>query len=124
MLTDLKLKEFPRDGSKKFPCPAITLSWDKKSFLVPLSLCPWTRVAAKIPGQAPLSLDIPQDKMALFCTLLLFSGKSLMGEIEGDLSCKMSRWDSLKKFKSDSSCGNVLSLYCCLLCPWIIKGHL
>ena len=34
--------------------PSVPLSWDKKQYLVPLSLCPVTRAAAKIPGQTPL----------------------------------------------------------------------
>ena len=50
-------------GTKKIPCPAVPLSRDKKSFLVPLSLCPGTRAAAKIPGQDPLSRDVPRDKI-------------------------------------------------------------
>ena len=47
---------FPRDISwdKK-----VSLSRDKNKFLVPLSLCPGTRAAAKILGQTPLSRDVP-----------------------------------------------------------------
>ena len=51
-------------------CPIVPLSRDKtvslprcpgtkKSFLAPLSLCPGTRAAAKIPGQTLLSRDVP-----------------------------------------------------------------
>ena len=38
-------------GTKKFPCPAVPLSRDKKSFLVPLSL---------------LSRDVPRDKITFY----------------------------------------------------------
>ena len=47
----------------------------QKSFLVPLSLCPGTRAAAKIPGQAFLSRDIPRDKMALYQNSRLINGR-------------------------------------------------
>ena len=45
-------------GQKKFTCPAVPLSRDKKNFLVLLSLFPGTRAAAKIVGQTPWSLDV------------------------------------------------------------------
>jgi hypothetical protein len=37
-------------------CPFVP---GQKYFLVPLSLCPGTRAGAKIPGQIPLSRDVP-----------------------------------------------------------------
>ena len=45
---------FPRDGTSR--CPFVPR---QKYFLVPLSLCPGTRAGAKIPGQTPLSRDVP-----------------------------------------------------------------
>ena len=51
-----------RPGTKKFPCPAVPLSRDKKKIIVQLSLCPGTRAAAKIPRQTPLSRDVPGQK--------------------------------------------------------------
>ena len=45
-------------GTKKFACPAVPLSRDKKRFACLPSLCPGTRAAAKIPGQTPLSQHI------------------------------------------------------------------
>jgi endonuclease/exonuclease/phosphatase family metal-dependent hydrolase len=46
-------------GTKKFPCPVVSLSRDKKVLAVPLSLCPGTKTGAKIPRQTLLSLDVP-----------------------------------------------------------------
>ena len=54
-------------GTKKFPCPAVPLPRDKKVLPVPLSLCPGTRAVAKIPGQIPLSWDVPgQNELPYF----------------------------------------------------------
>ena len=36
-------------GTKKFPCLAVPLSWNKKILHVPLSLCPGTSAGVKIP---------------------------------------------------------------------------
>ena len=89
---DVPLSLCPR--TKKFSCPAVPLSRDKKSFLVMLSLCPGTREAAKIPGQDGLSRDVQQDKMAFFCPLMTFQKKenmifilkiALMGKIKPPL---------------------------------------
>ena len=46
-------------GTKKFPCLIVPLSRDKKFLPVPLSLCPGTRAGANVPGQSPLSRDVP-----------------------------------------------------------------
>ena len=46
-------------GTKKFHCPVVPLSWDKKVLPVPVSLCPGTRSGANVPGQTPLSRDVP-----------------------------------------------------------------
>ena len=46
-------------GQKKFPCPVVPLSRDKKVLPVPLSLCPGTMAGANVPGQTPLSRDVP-----------------------------------------------------------------
>jgi hypothetical protein len=43
-----------RDGKSR--CPFVL---GQKSFLVPVSLCPWTRARANVPGQTPLSRDVP-----------------------------------------------------------------
>ena len=46
-------------GTTKFPCPVVPLSRDKKVLPVPLSLCPGTRAGTNVPGQTPLSRDVP-----------------------------------------------------------------
>ena len=56
--------------TKKFPCPAIPLSRYKK-ILVPLSLCPGTRVAAKILWQTPLFRNFPGWKNVNFLNSFL-----------------------------------------------------
>ena len=53
----------PLSRTKKIPCAASLLSWDKK-ILVLLSLCRRTRAAEKIPGQTPLSRDVLGQKMS------------------------------------------------------------
>ena len=45
---------FPRDGTSR--CPFVP---GQKNFLVPVSLCPGTRAGANVPGQTPLSRDVP-----------------------------------------------------------------
>ena len=50
---------FPWDGT--YPCPFVP---GQKKILVPVSLCPGTRAGANVPGQNPLSRDVPRDKMA------------------------------------------------------------
>ena len=45
---------FPRDGTSR--CPFVP---GQKNFLVPVSLCPGTRAGANVPGQNPLSRDVP-----------------------------------------------------------------
>ena len=45
---------FPRDG--KSHCPFVP---GQRNFLVPVSLCPGTRAGANVPGQTPLSRDVP-----------------------------------------------------------------
>ena len=52
---------------QRFTCTRVSRGRDvpgqcgtgQKYFLVPLSLCPGTRAGAKIPGQTPLSRDVP-----------------------------------------------------------------
>jgi hypothetical protein len=49
------------------------LSRDKKVLAVPVSLCPGTRARAKIPGQTPLSRDVPgQNKLKIFKKMTRF----------------------------------------------------
>merc|ERR1712051_665434 len=68
-------------GTKKFPYPVVPLSRDKKVLPVPLSLCPGTRAGANVPGQTPLSRDVPgqnefqnfQKKDQIFCFRTSFS---------------------------------------------------
>ena len=43
--------------------PVVPLSRDNSISLVPLSLCPGTRAGANVPGQSPLSRDVPRDKI-------------------------------------------------------------
>ena len=50
---------FPRDGTSH--CPFVP---GQRNFLVPVSLCPGTRAGAKIPGQCPLSRDVPGQKFS------------------------------------------------------------
>ena len=54
----------------QFYLAAFTLLEDPKStqrnFLVPVSLCPRTRAGAKIPGQTPLSWDVPGQNEFIF----------------------------------------------------------
>jgi hypothetical protein len=45
---------FPRDGTSR--CPFVP---GQRNFLVPVSLCPGTRAEANVPGQTPLSRDVP-----------------------------------------------------------------
>ena len=50
---------FPRDGTNRdgtSRCPFVP---GQKMFLVPVSLCPGTRAGANVPGQTPLSRDVP-----------------------------------------------------------------
>merc|ERR1712051_922 len=83
-----KGRDVPRDvplslcpGTKKFPCPVVPLSRDKKVLPVPLSLCPGTRAGANVPGQTPLSRDVSgqnefqnfQKKDQIFCFRTSFS---------------------------------------------------
>ena len=53
-------------GTKKFPCPVVPLSRDKKVLPVPLSFCPGTRAGANVPGQTPLSWDVPGQNELFF----------------------------------------------------------
>ena len=53
-------------GTKKFPCPVVPLSRDKKVLPVPLSLCPGTRAGANVPGQTPLSRPVPGQNDSKF----------------------------------------------------------
>ena len=61
--------------------PVVPLSRDKKILPVPLSLCPGTRAGANVPGQTPLSRDVPgqnefqnfQKKDQIFCFRTSFS---------------------------------------------------
>ena len=59
-------------GTKKFPCPVVPLSRDKKVLPVPLSLCPGTRAGANVPGQTPLSRDVPGQNHLLFSEKKLY----------------------------------------------------
>ena len=45
---------FSRDGTSR--CPFVP---GQINFLVPVSLCPGTRAGANVPGQTPLSRDVP-----------------------------------------------------------------
>ena len=45
---------FPRDGKSR--CPFVP---GQRNFLVPVSLCPGTRAGENVPGQCPLSRDVP-----------------------------------------------------------------
>ena len=38
----------------------------QRNFLVPMSLCPGTRARTKIPGQTPLSRDVPGQNEFIF----------------------------------------------------------
>ena len=53
--------------------PPLSLCPGKKN-LVPVSLCPGTRAGAKIPGQTPLSRDVPgQNEIKVFKNKTRFS---------------------------------------------------
>ena len=56
-----KGRDVPRDvpGQTGTGRPAVPLSRDKDIFLVPVSLCPGTRAWVNVPGQTPLSRDVP-----------------------------------------------------------------
>ena len=58
---------FPKDGTTRDkPGRDVPLSLGPKTKqnLVPVSLCPGTRAGAKIPGQTPLSRDVPGQKFS------------------------------------------------------------
>ena len=53
---------FPRDGTSR--CPFVP---GQKTILVLVSLCPGTRAGANVPGQNPLSRDVPgQNELKIF----------------------------------------------------------
>ena len=59
---------FPRDGMSR--CPFVP---GQKFFLVPVSLCPGTRAGANVPGQTPLSRDVPgQNELKIFKKITRF----------------------------------------------------
>ena len=61
-------RDVPRDvpGQTGTGRPAVPLSRDKDIFLVPVSLCPGTRAGVDVPGQTPLSRDVPGQNHLLF----------------------------------------------------------
>ena len=52
---------FPWDGTSR--CPFVP---GQKKNLVPVSLCPGTRAGANVPGQTPLSRDVPGQNELIF----------------------------------------------------------
>ena len=70
MLTITQYYGFHGTGQTGTGRPAVPLSRDKDIFLVPVSLCPGTRARVNVPGQTPLSRDVPGQNQLLFCTLI------------------------------------------------------
>ena len=52
--------------------PAVPLSRDKDIFLVPVSLCPGTRAGVNVPGQTPLSRDVPGQNHFTILQIIAF----------------------------------------------------
>ena len=75
---------FPWDGTSR--CPFVP---GQKNFLVPVSLCPGTRAGANVPGQTPLSRDVPgQNELKIF-------------KKNDQISCF---WTSFSCFRTSFSC--------------------
>ena len=51
-------------GTRKFPCPVVPLSPDKKVLPVPVSLCPGTRAGANVPGLEIVIKELRQLRMS------------------------------------------------------------
>ena len=63
----------PLSRDKKVSLSLVPLSRDKKVLPVPVSLCPGTRAGANVPGQTPLSRDVPgQNELKNFKKMTKF----------------------------------------------------